>query len=126
MPNIFPFEKFLGRNISVMPIEKISYPCFIKPYKQIKAFTGFVATDKLYVDIFSENYKGLVITQDIIEIVSEYRLYMNCNKIVGMKHSRGDCLAFPNRNFIQECVDFSIKTLDNHSYTLDFGVLDDG
>jgi len=127
LPNILYFGRFLGRRcFGKDSIDDIQYPCFIKPYNQIKAFTGFVATSKLDVDIFAEGYKGAVLVQDIIDIVSEYRLYINCQKIIGMRHYSGNCLMFPNRKFIQKCVDFSIKTLDNHSYTLDFGVLEDG
>jgi hypothetical protein len=120
------FQEFLGRNITVIDIQDVKFPSFIKPYSKIKAFTGFVAIDKLYVSIFSENYKGLVWSQDVVEIISEYRLYINCHKIIGMKHCRGDCLSFPDVNFIKICVNKSIKILDYHAYTLDFGVLEDG
>lgn len=126
LPNIFPFQEFLGRHITVAPIEKISYPSFIKPYKQIKAFTGFVATNKLYVDIFAEGYKGLVLAQDVVEIISEYRMYINCNRIIGLKHCRGDCLTFPDRFFIEKCFTRAKEVIDHHAYTLDFGVLEDG
>ena len=124
--DISPFHEFLGRNVYIVDIQDIKYPAFIKPYSQIKAFTGFVAENKLYVDVFSENYEGLVLAQDIIEIVSEYRMYVNCHKIVGMKHYSGDCLIFPNSKVIKECFERSKEILDFHSYALDFGVLDDG
>lgn len=126
LPDISLFKDFLGREISVVDIKDVKYPSFIKPLSKIKAFTGFVAVDKLYIDIFAEKYDGLVSSQEIVEIESEYRMYINCKKIVGMKHYRGNCLVFPDGKFIQDCVDFSNSILDNHSYTLDFGVLEDG
>lgn len=124
--SLLMFKLFLGRQVIIVPIDQIKYPSFIKPYNNIKAFTGFVADNKLFVDIFAEGYQGLVLMQEIVDIVSEYRLYINCNKIVGMKHYSGDCLIFPDRQFIQRCVDYSLELMDNHSYTLDFGVLTDG
>jgi hypothetical protein len=129
--DVRPFEEFMGRTTTIMDIEDVKSICkdtpvFIKPADTIKAFTGFVADSPFTLQVWSHGYQGDVLVQPVIEIVSEYRLYVNCHKIIGMKHYRGDCLAVFDRNLIQKCVDLSYKLLDNHSYTLDFGVLEDG
>jgi hypothetical protein len=126
---IFPAEyiDFVGRGIGTCDIKDIpKYPVFIKPLNTIKAFTGFVATNEINMRVFSEGYEGWVCYQDVIELVSEYRMYISNHKILGMKHYSGDCLQFPNRNVIEQCFNRSKQLIDYHSYTLDFGVLDTG
>jgi hypothetical protein len=120
------FKDFLGRQVEVLPISQVNIPAFIKPAYQHKAFTGFIADSNLALAVWSEGFQGDVISQQIIDIKSEYRMYINCQKIIGMKHYSGDCLLFPNSQFITSCVEKSYELLDNHSYTLDFGVLEDG
>lgn len=131
--NLLNYVPKLGRNIGISHINDIGhpdspfkYPLFIKPHTQIKAFTGFVATDDLTKKVFSENYDGWVLFQDVIEIVSEYRLYVSNNRPIGMKHYRGDCLTQPSEAFVRNCFNSVKSTIDHHSYTLDFGVLDNG
>lgn len=101
-------------------------PVFIKPYQQIKAFTGFVVTDPRLISLFSYDFDGPILVQPEIDIVSEYRVYVNCQKIVGVKNYSGDPLIFPSADQIKKCVEYSKKVLDNHSFTLDFGVRADG
>ncbi|PPD54331.1 MAG: hypothetical protein CTY12_03300 [Methylotenera sp.] len=101
-------------------------PVFIKPYQQIKAFTGFVVFDPRLISLFSYDFDGPILVQPEIDIVSEYRVYVNCQRIVDIKHYSGDPLVFPIPEQIKKCVDFSNRILDNHSFTLDFGVRSDG
>ena len=122
--------EFLGREITITHIKDVKFPTFIKPYSQIKAFTGFSASSQLYIDLFAEDYDGLVWSQEIVDIVSEYRLYITENGIsdsmLGLKHYSGDSLVFPDADFIRACVGKSKEVLNYRSYTLDFGVLEDG
>jgi hypothetical protein len=120
------FNKYLGRKIDTVLVKDLEYPTFIKPVIDVKAFTGFEAVNESYVQIFAEGYTGHVWSQEIVDIVSEYRMYITNNKILGMKHYSGDCLVFPDAKFIAECFEFSKTVLDYHSYALDFGVLSDG
>ena len=125
-----PFQEFLRRTVKIDNIE-VAYelvkqtPIFVKPAFEIKAFTGFVANDVKMLEIFSENFKGKVQIQPVLDIVSEYRCYISNNKIVGMKHYMGDPLVFPNRRFIERCKTIG-DTLNYHSYVLDFGVENTG
>lgn len=127
------YVEFLGRAIGASHIDDINhpdsefkYPLFIKPYSTIKAFTGFVATDDLTKKVFSEQYDGWVWVQEVVDFVSEYRCYISNNRIVGMKHYSGDCLIFPDPDFIKKVFEFTKTQIDYHSYTLDIGVLENG
>jgi hypothetical protein len=126
--DLFIFKDFLKRNIQVVDIKELTFPCFIKPATEIKAFTGFCADDSKFVSLFSENYEGLVLQQDVLDIVSEYRLYVSKHesRIRGLKHYSGDCLTFPDKNFIIECHQVAQQNLKLDSYTLDFGILENG
>lgn len=130
-PSLKIFTPVLGRsvkevNISVAYDMLESGPIFVKPSTQIKAFTGFVAINGASLSIFSEGYQGDVWVQTVVDIVSEYRVYINNNKIMGVKHYSGDPLIFPNVDVINQAFDIAKEHIDFHSYTLDFGVLEDG
>jgi hypothetical protein len=128
-----PFRTYLRRNFQVWTVEDVREnlkwgkgPLFVKPAHRIKAFTGFVAYDLLFFDIFSERYQGDVIVQSVIDIVSEHRVYVNNNQIVGCKHYSGDPLLFPKRHIVNLVHGIAKECIDYHSYTMDFGVLEDG
>lgn len=134
--DLLMFEQFCHRELKPMLMSDFKtyaletkdnwIPVFIKPYQQIKAFTGFVVTDPRLISLFSYDFDGPILVQPEINIISEYRVYVNCQKIIGVKNYSGDPLIFPNPDVIKECVEYSKKVLDNHSFTLDFGVRDDG
>lgn len=124
------FGQFYGRPVHIRSMSNAyelveQGPIFVKPDKEIKAFTGFVATSTTMLEVFSQNYQGDVQVQPVLDIVSEYRCYVSNNKIIGMKHYSGDPLVFPNAEFIKSCKKAGDQ-LNYHSYVLDFGVLDDG
>ena len=127
--SLWGLESFLGRNSISIPFEVFRsqpFPLFVKPASTIKAFTGFVA--KSYEDSLPwiQDYRGDLLVQDPVDIVSEYRAYINNNTLMGIKHYQGNPLRFPNSGFIVEVLNKAIGIYHNHSYTLDFGVLADG
>jgi len=127
--NINNFADFLSRKTEIIPfsdLENQKYPLFIKPHSKIKAFTGFVANNYDKALMYSENYKGDFCIQTPVNILSEYRLYISNDKILGMKHYLGNPLLFPNGEFIKKCGKHATQILDYHSFCLDFGVLDTG
>lgn len=133
------FSEFLGRQIATMEMvefvdmaidvyeaDRYSYiPQFIKPASDIKAFTGYVVDDPRMIPLWSNNYAGTIVVQDVVDIVSEYRVYITNNQILGMKHYQGDYFKYPNPEIIHACKEIGDK-LNYHSYVLDFGVLSDG
>lgn len=137
--------KYLGRNIPVIDhswtdtflrrksevfenIDSIDkYPCFIKPAEEIKAFTGFVSSDREFSNMCSYNYKGSVLRQEVISIKSEYRVYMsNLLGILGVHWYSGDPFAKLDKDFVEFVCNQSRHNLSEQSYTLDFGIMDDG
>ena len=128
-----PFRPYLRRSHDIWSMDDVREnikwgkgPLFIKPARTIKAFTGFVVNDLLMLDVFSEGYNGEVIVQSPMEFVSEWRVYVNNNTIIGCKHYSGEHLLFPKRHFVNNVFNTAKEVLDYHSYTLDFGILTDG
>lgn len=135
--DVYLFAQFTGRSMYTTDMNDLYTtskniplsewkPVFIKPYKEIKAFTGFVVDDPRLISLFSDRFEGEILVQDVIDIVSEYRVYIKGDRIIGVCNYSGDPLIFPDPIFIQECVDFSVKIIDNLSFALDFAVLANG
>jgi hypothetical protein len=127
--NINIFKDFLVRDSKIISFDDLQnqkYPLFVKPASQIKAFTGF--TCKKYDDYFwfSEEYRGDLIIQETVDIVSEYRAFVRKQDIIGLQYYSGDFLSFPDKDFIKKCLKFAVDNLSLHAFTLDFGVLSDG
>lgn len=135
--NLSLFNWYLGRSIQVAELSDLKeiwcsqqqhncfVPRFIKPESKIKAFTGYVVDDPKMIPLWTHNYVGPVSVQTVVDIVSEYRVYITNNKFIGMKHYRGDYFKYPNPEVIHKCKAIG-DTLNYHSYILDFGVLADG
>lgn len=141
VPSAIALEKFnadhLGRKIERASIQEARASAladfnsskftnfFIKPSRHIKGFTGFIVDDPRLISLWSENFDGEVYKQDVVDIVSEYRLYVSLGKMLGMFHYSGDYFKYPNPEIIK-AVKCSADDLGYQSYTLDFGVLADG
>lgn len=95
---------------------------FIKPLaKNRKKFTGHVVSR--FVDLIRTS--GLpddevVWTSSVINLLSEYRVFVHNKQIVGMKHYKGDYLLFPNANVIRDMV--NMYTDCPVAYALDIGL----
>lgn len=102
------------------------YPVFVKPYDELKKFTGFVAkSDKdfdLYPEVDWDNTK-LFCTQVIENIVSEWRCYVLNGKVFACVNYSGDPLAFPFAHVIYEFVErFTNAPV---AYSLDIAIVDE-
>ena len=100
------------------------YPYFIKPEVDHKLFTGFVVSNeilKLRLRNISDDTKVLV--SEVINMVSEYRCFINQGKLVGSKNYTGDF----TKNIDYDMVENAIKDYKDQpiSYSLDFAVTDD-
>lgn len=119
-----PFEK---REIWECLISEIEdYPCFIKPSQEIKAWTGIVVENEREAKLFTQDYDGLVYCSPVLDIVSEYRVYvMHYRGIIGVKHYLGDPYMTLDQKFVQECY-MASRVLTENAYTLDFGITSNG
>lgn len=59
---------------------------------------------------------------EVIDFISEYRIFVYKNEIVGIKHYQGDFFKFPDENIIKEMVKKYAHCNAPVSYTLDVGI----
>lgn len=123
-------EEYLDRTIRKTTFGELTLndlPVFIKPSNDVKLFTGFVLDKKsTFKDInlyYSEiNNDTPIYASEIVNIESEYRVFVHKNEIVGIKHYSGDFTMFPNIFDISEMVN-AYKKYAPVSYTLDVGII---
>jgi hypothetical protein len=113
-------EPFLGRKIikikyQELPINK--FPYFIKPLIH-KAFTGKVVRE--FKDLIGIPETDFYYTEDILNILSEYRVYIHNKQIIGIKNYKGNPFITPNEGTILNMINSYTSQLN--TYTLDVGV----
>lgn len=117
-------KEFKKRKETITTIDEITeYPCFIKPYKHIKAFTGIVVENKREAVLFTQDFKDSISCQEIIDFESEYRVYITKDRgVLGIKHYLGDPYIIPDKSFVEDVFSAAKKNLKQNSYTLDIGI----
>ena len=106
-------------------IHKATYPFFVKPFKELKKFTGFVVKSEkdfeLYPDVEWSN-TSLFLTGVLENIVSEWRCYVLNGKVFACVNYSGDPLKFPNPAAIRNCIEnFTSAPI---AYSLDMAITD--
>ena len=126
-------RQFLGRRIWTSTVrniidnsygEKLGEGVFVKPRRSTKEFTGFVMKvpeDQLQFGSISTQME--VYCSEIIEIESEYRVFVNESKIVGIKHYSGSENIKPDNKLIEDCINTLEQAKEGtRGYGIDFGV----
>ena len=116
-------EQFLAREIKKVKYEDLSednFPYFIKPVKH-KLFTGKVIRE--FKDLIGVYAEELYYTEDVINITSEYRVYIVNKEIVGVKHYKGSPYISPKEKTVKEMI--TKYTQQPKVYSLDVGVTQD-
>lgn len=111
-----------------MQISDGSKPIFAKPKDRKKHFTGRVfseLSDLAYLGGISK--KAVLLCSDIVEWLSEYRVFVIKGQIVGIQHYSGDA----ELNIDKTVVNTAIDILENAgeatlAYAIDFGLLSSG
>lgn len=125
-------EKYLHRKIWNSTINTVAndmgkWPVFVKSVEE-KRLTGKVISsisDLVGCGCSEEDFD--VICSEPINIVSEYRVFVRYNKILDIKHYKGDALIFPNGEVINQAVkDYADSNEAPNAYGIDFGVTDKG
>jgi hypothetical protein len=131
-----PLEQYLGRKIWTSTIGKLlaqhnlneTAGIFVKPKSKAKLFTGFIiqsAYDLLQLEQFSKETE--VYCSTLVNWLSEFRIFVNLCKIVGIKHYAGDSTLTPDIALIEKAIhDLAHSTATTAAYGIDFGVLDNG
>lgn len=129
-------RKYLKRNVWESSIRKFLMErysseianVFVKPKSKAKLFTGFVVNSNL--DLY--RLDGIAKETDlycssVVKWLSEYRVFVNKSKIVGVKNYDGDENLPLDMKLIESAInDFEKSNQRTDAYGIDFGVLEDG
>lgn len=125
--------KYLDRYYEITTfgqLENEKFPYFVKPFRDVKLFTGSVVESKNQLNIL-KNFMGKDIVPDEtevylfepVEFISEYRCFVHKGELKGIKHYLGDFKIFPNTNVVENIIrDFENAPV---SYTIDVGITED-
>ena len=101
---------------------------FIKPKLKDKLFTGFIVlsnTDLIKLHGISKHTDLYCST--VVNWRSEYRVFVNQSKIVGVKHYAGDRSLTLNMTEVKSAIaEFELSSDRTDGYGIDFGVLANG
>ncbi len=121
------WETTIGQLISESYSKEISN-IFIKPKQKAKLFTGFViqSNDDLHqLNTISKNTE--LYCSSVVEWQSEYRVFVNKSKIVGMKNYDGNPdIALDLEEIKRAIKEFEVSDERTDGYSLDFGLLSNG
>ena len=131
-PNDYPIslKNFIGRNISESTIEKISnnpdlWNVFVKPKGTLKKFAGrLVKTTHDLVGCGDRENIVPIWVSDPVDFISEWRVFVRYNKIIGVKSYKGDWRSQYDYRIIEDAV----RSYENApaGYAIDFGLTSDG
>ena len=129
VPEILREEKYLGRSYDIVSFEDLELKGykFIKDIDKLKqfSFTGDLGNlDKNDESIFiSQNY----LISNVVDIMSEYRVFVSDMSIKAIQFYDGDCTVFPNVSLLREMIGKYYLIQDRpKSYTMDIAVLKNG
>ncbi len=125
--------EYLNRNVTTVNFgeineERFPYPFFVKPWEDVKRFTGsVVASDRQLemlrvFDKIPDDMK--VYVSECIDIASEHRCFVHKGKLMGIQFYAGDFTKFPDVKLLYEMIGSYVEP--PVAYTLDVAVLDDG
>lgn len=117
---------YCNREIHVLPMKEFRenklFPIFVKPYGKLKEFPAGVITKKSSIDMFFNDIPDdtMVLTSQVVDMVSEYRVFVKDDNVVGIKNYIGNFLVFPH---VPTILNMVIDYVDSPSaYTLDVAV----
>lgn len=123
-------KKYMGRNITIIPFSELGkdFPYFVKPAVGVKMFTGDVVSNEKHLEylVMFDKCKPdtMVIKSEVIEFLSEYRVFVSHGKIYDVKHYKGTWKEHVSWNIIENMVrDY---TDCPSAYTLDVGLASNG
>lgn len=124
LPN-YLFRKVSEINLSDIRENKITFPCFIKPLYADKVFTGFVAKGMMdLVRLRSLPNDFQLLASEVVNYISEYRIFISNKKIIGAKNYTGNFKIIPEFELIEYAIDDYKE--QKAAYSLDFGITDTG
>lgn len=122
-------KEFLGRDIIKTTFKDTGddYPYFLKPADDVKLFTGDIARNENNKLMFIEwglcNVDTPVYKSELVDFVSEYRVFVSLGEIRGIKHYRGNFKKFIDIPTVEKMVT-TYKDCPS-AFTLDVGLTSD-
>lgn len=123
IPKILLEEKLLVREVQITNdlnevFENDNEKLFIKSNDKYKDICGLYNINEA-----KKIPNGEYLVSEIVDFISEWRIFVHENKIVGVNQYLGEFI-YPDLNFVQEIVDKYKSEIK--SYTIDIGILEDG
>lgn len=116
---------YIGATLKDIRNQHVTWPIFIKPLKQHKAFTGYIVKDfKDLIETAPLDDSLEVIAQEVVEFGSEWRVFVLKGEILGIRQYKGSCEWFPNVSTIKEIIrTYEKEEQQNHpiAYSVDVG-----
>lgn len=111
-------KHYLNRHIKRIKTESLdqNYPYFIKPINH-KQFKGTIV--KEFKDLIGIPSTELYYTKDILNIMSEYRIFIKNKEITAVKHYKGNPFITINEGVVKNMI--NEYTTQPKVYTLDVG-----
>jgi len=129
-------EPFWGRRVYPATVGQLraasDFPVFVKPAAFSKLFEGRVVRTDADLERLLTPRNGFplvtdetpVIAQDVVDFISEWRVYVVHGVVQGVSHYNGDPLLFPAANVIRMAIGAYAPA--PAGYAADFGVTRDG
>lgn len=131
--SLYPFTgRQVWRSTVAEVLSLASYPVFVKPYEDLKVFTGAVveSADAFEALIASRPERDELtgdfplLCQEPVRFVSEWRSFVLRGHVLGVSHYKGDPLVFPEPGVMRLTIAAYLGA--PAGYSADFGVLEDG
>lgn len=133
IPDELNRESFLGRKFEIKTLAEFKketrIPIFVKPHSKVKAFYSGIIREASSRKIFFEKDElkepldpnMLVLTSDVVDMLSEYRCFVKEGKLMDIRHYQGDCTVFPDPERILDMI-AAYKSAPK-AYSLDVAVI---
>lgn len=121
----FYHRNFWKSTINAVRDDQNSWPIFIKSVEG-KRLTGKVIrqiSDLVGCGCSEENYE--ILCSDVLNIESEYRVFVRYGQILGVKHYAGNPYLKLDKNIVENCIYNKYKNIP-WGCAVDFGILDTG
>lgn len=124
----YSIKDFAKRKIEIKTLgefkKETELPIFVKPYSKLKEIPAGVITKKSSRELLFQgfNEETLVMTSNVIEMVTEYRCFVLKGELVGVKYYIGDFEKFIDCNIVKDAI--KQYTDAPIAYTIDFALTD--
>ena len=127
IPNELKRKDYTGRVISKMTLRESThieiFPYFIKSYELKKFIPGIIKSNddrKWFKDV---NDNEIVLVSEVLDFISEYRVYVLDGKMIGCYYYNGDFKYYPDLDKAEHMINSFTKA--PKFYSLDLGITSD-